>query len=78
MFLYHSINKPRTTHRSPIRSDEELALEKSAFNFFFYGCELPFANTADILSAHLFELPTDDFGDFTSPRIRFGFLFLSL
>ena len=35
VFLYHSINKPHKTHGSPIRSDEELALEKSAFNFFF-------------------------------------------
>ena len=48
LFLYHSMNKPHTTHGSPIRSDEELALEKSAFNF-SYGCELPFVNTAGIL-----------------------------
>ena len=48
VFLYHSMNKPHTTHGSPIRSDEELALEKSAFNF-SYGCELPFVNTTGIL-----------------------------
>ena len=52
VFLYHSINKPHTTHGSSIRSDEELALEKSAFNFFMVvNCLL---STQRVCYKHIF------------------------
>ena len=52
VFLYHSINKPHTTPGSPIRSDEELALEKSAFNFFMVvNCLL---STQRVYYKHIF------------------------
>ena len=66
VFLYPSINKPHTTHGSPIRSDEELALEKSAFHFFLWlwiafcqhsGCIISFLNCQRTILAilHLLE-----------------------